>query len=125
MIITIDGPTASGKSTISRMLAKKLNCYYIYSGLLYRALAYVLMKQYGDTLDTLPNAKQEDVLAVLDPKRFTYTYNGGEKIIFKGVDITPFLKESVIDQAASIVSTNKNVRAAIDEIQRTIAKYHA
>src|SRR3989304_8563006 len=124
MIITLDGPTASRKSTIGRMLARTLNYYYIYSGLLYRALAYVLMKQYGYTLDTLSNVKQEDILAVLDPQHFEYSYNGGEKIIVGGIDITHHLKESMIDQAASIVSTNKGVRAAIDDMQRIIANEH-
>ena len=45
MIITIDGPVASGKSTVARSLAKKLNFYYFNTGLLYRAVAYLLINQ--------------------------------------------------------------------------------
>mgnify|MGYP000202085338 CR=1 FL=1 len=40
-VITIDGPTASGKGTIAQLLAKKLNWHYLESGLLYRALAFI------------------------------------------------------------------------------------
>ena len=42
MIITIDGPAISGKSTVAQALAKELGGYYIYSGLLFRAAAYLL-----------------------------------------------------------------------------------
>ena len=42
MIITIDGPTASGKSTIARTLAQQINFFYLSSGILYRGLAYCL-----------------------------------------------------------------------------------
>ena len=113
-----------GNQLLAVCSQKKLNCYYIYSGLLYRALAHVLMTQYGYTLAMLPDAKPEDVLAVLDLKRFKYCFDDGEKVIFDSINITPYLKEAVIDQAASIVSTNKNVRVSIDEMQRTIAADH-
>ena len=61
MIITIDGPVASGKSTLSRILAHKLGCYYLNSGLLYRTLSYVLITFRGYTLETLDQLKQEDI----------------------------------------------------------------
>ena len=47
MIITIDGPTASGKSTTAQLLAQKLGAFYLNSGFLYRALAYLLMRIKG------------------------------------------------------------------------------
>ena len=60
MIITIDGPTASGKSTVGRLLAKELGYYYLYTGLLYRAVAYLLMKDHGYTLDTIAHPDIKD-----------------------------------------------------------------
>ncbi len=123
MIITIDGPTASGKSTAGRSLAKKLGYYYLYTGLLYRGLAYLLMKEYGYTLDTIAHPDIKLVDTFLDPKKFVYTYDAKdrERISFEGRDITPQLKGDIIGQAASILSTNTEVRNRLNMLQRKIA----
>jgi len=124
MIITIDGPTASGKSTLGRMLAKKLGYYYLYSGLMFRALAYVLKHQYGYTKEQFERPRINEVDQILDPKRFVYTYDDQhkERIFFDGVDITPHLKAEGIDQLASVVSKNSDVREKLMNLQRSIAK---
>ena len=123
MIITIDGPTASGKSTIGRLLAKKLGAYYLYSGLLYRAVAYLLITRDGYTLTTIDTPNLKKVRALVDPSVFSYRYDdmNGDRIFFEGEDITPFLKDPMIDQAASILSTDKPVRDIINTLQRQIA----
>ena len=69
MIITIDGPTGSGKSSTARILAQKLGIYYLNSGALYRALAHLLTTHAGYTESTLHNPKPEDVIAYLNPAR--------------------------------------------------------
>lgn len=122
--ITIDGPVASGKSTIGRMLAKKLGYYYIYSGALYRALAYLLMQTKGYTTAQLHHPKMSDVLECLDPQKLIYRYDvdSQERVFFDGTDITPYLKESAIDQGASIVSTDPHVRDEINKLIRLIAE---
>ena len=124
MIITIDGPTASGKSTLGRMLAKELGHYYLYSGLMFRALAYVLKHQFGYTNEQFEQPRIDEVDQVLDPKRFVYTYDDQhkERIFFDGVDITPYLKAGGIDQLASMVSRNSAVRDKLMQLQRAIAK---
>lgn len=122
--ITIDGPVASGKSTISRMLAKKLGYYYIYSGALYRALAYVLIHNKGYTHEQLHHPEMSDVLECLNPLRLIYTYDAQsqERVFFDGIDITSHLKDSSIDQGASIVSTDPQVRDEINKLIRLIAQ---
>ncbi len=124
MIITIDGPTASGKSSVGRMLAKKLGYYYLYSGLLYRALAYLLKHEYGYDEENLTNPGADDIAQVLDSKRFVYCYSdkNPEQVFFDGRDITPELKDRSVDRAASILSTNLAVREYLNELQRAIAK---
>lgn len=124
MIITIDGPTASGKSTLGRMLAKELGHYYLYSGLMFRALAYVLKHQYGYTKEQFEQPRMEDIDQVLDPKRFVYTYDDQhkERIFFDEVDIAFHLKAGGIDQLASVVSRNGEVREKLMQLQRSIAK---
>ena len=124
MIITIDGPTASGKSTIGRMLAKDLDYYYLYSGLLFRALAYLLVNKGGYKEDNLHNPHADDVTKYLDPERFVYRYDDQfqECIFFDNVDITPHLKNHFIDKMASIVSRSKPVRQFLANLQRHIAR---
>jgi cytidylate kinase len=124
MIITIDGPSASGKSTVGRELAKQLHFYYVYSGLLYRALAYLLINKRAYKHEQLKSPTQEDITQLLDPKKFVYRYDDQERerIFFENQDITPFLKDSFIDQAASIVSTNEHVRSALRGVQHLIAR---
>lgn len=123
MIITIDGPVASGKSTVSRMLAHKLGYYYLCSGLLYRALGYLLINKYGYTLETVGNPQAEDIMSCFDSHTFLYQYapDTQERIVFEGVDITAQLKERFMDKVASIVSVNEEVRNAVTHIQREIA----
>ncbi|HLC07379.1 MAG TPA: (d)CMP kinase [Candidatus Babeliales bacterium] len=123
MIITIDGPVASGKSTVSRILAQKLGYYYLCSGLLYRALGYVLVNRYGYTLETIAEPSQEDIKHCFDPQKFSYHYDAHtqERIFFDNKDITAHLKDRFIDKIASIVSVNVRVRYAVTQLQRDIA----
>lgn len=126
MIITIDGPVASGKSTIGKLLAQKIGAYYLYTGLLYRALAYLLMKEFNYTLTSIGNPDQKKVDVLLNPDRFSYHYDeqNGERILFDGTDITSVLKNALVDQAASLVSANNQVREKLNVIQRAIADDH-
>ena len=126
MIITIDGPTASGKSTVSRILADRLSYYYICSGLIYRAIAYVLVNKYGYSPDTLMAVRTEDIAQCADTQRLQYNYDGlsQERIFFDQEDITVFLKDKFVDQITSLVSVNKHVRTAVTAIQRAIADNH-
>ena len=126
MIITIDGPTASGKSSAGRVVAKELGYYYLYTGLLYRGLAYLLMKDFGYNLESIAHPDMQKVDELLDPKKFTYRYDARdrERIFFNGSDITSYLKGDVIGQAASILSTNPEVRERLNILQRKIANDH-
>jgi len=126
MIITIDGPTASGKSTASRALADSLNFYYICSGLIYRAVAYLLVNRCGYTPEELMSLHTEDIEQCADASRLQYSYDGlsQERVFFDQEDITVYLKDKFIDKISSIVSVNKEVRQAVTNIQRTIADDH-
>ena len=123
MIITIDGPVASGKSTVSRILADKLEFYYVCSGLIYRAIAYLLVNRYGYTPETLLSVQPEDLAQCADLQRLQYNYDqlSHERIFFDQEDITVYLKDKFIDHVTSIVSVNKDVRSVVTTIQRTIA----
>jgi len=124
MIITIDGPTASGKSTIARLLAKRLKFYYLNSGLLYRAVAYLLVNNCLYKENNLLNPRPEDLQKYIDSARFLYDYDEGfkERILFDGENITPYLKTSFMDKSASVLSANKMVRDLLLKIQRVCAQ---
>lgn len=126
MIITIDGPTASGKSTVSRTLADKLEFYYVCSGLIYRAIAYLLVNRYGYTPETLVNVSHDDLKQCADMQRLQYNYDqlSNERIFFDQEDITTYLKDKFIDHVTSIVSVNKEVRTAVTAIQHALADDH-
>lgn len=126
LIITIDGPVASGKSTVSRMLANNLGYYYLCSGLLYRALGYLLINKFFYTQETIGNPRAEDIKACFDGQKFSYQYNKEtqEHIFFEDQDITVHLKERLIDKITSLLSVNEQVRAAVTTMQRDIAHNH-
>lgn len=125
MIITIDGPAASGKSSVARCLAQKLGYYYLYSGMLYRACAYVLLKHGGYAKNQIAHLKPEIVSTFFNVIRIRYTYtpHHGEKIFFDDVDITHHLKTPLIDDASSMLSENPAIRHAIGIVQHAISTH--
>ncbi len=124
MIITIDGPVASGKSTIGRALAKVLGYYYVNSGALYRALAYLLISKKNYSIEKLESPDIIDIQECVDPDRFKYHYDPiyKESITFDGVDITAYLGTSEIGNGASILSTNLAVREEINNYMRALSR---
>lgn len=127
MIITIDGPTASGKSTTAKLLAQRFGFFYLNSGYLYRALAYLLMRDKGYSLETIGDPTEPDIQTILDTKRLEYDCEsqGNPIICFDGSNITPYLKTgSQIDQASSLASAHAIVRHILLDVQRDIGKKH-
>lgn len=122
MIITIDGPVASGKSTVARLLAQHLGACYLNSGFIYRALAYLLC-EHGYTPEQLKSIAIEKVKALVDLSLLAYVYHeGSEAVQYAGQDLTTLLKTPLIDQAASCLSTVPAIRALVNELLRFIAQ---
>ena len=122
MIITIDGPVASGKSSVARILAQRFSAYYMYSGLLYRALAYSLHRDYGYTQKTISKVQQNDVDAVIARISYVYSLQTGSHVYIDHEDVTPFLKQSHVDMLASSVSVNPYVRQCVNALQHAVAQ---
>ncbi len=141
MILTIDGPTASGKSTVARLLAEQLGFTYINSGLLFRGLAYILLKktktfsrkQADFSLSILEFRKalvdKPELLEIsslekmMSPNKFHYRWvqDTGPQVYLNHQRITPFLKAPLIDQVASIIGTYRSARQLLLEYQRKLA----
>ena len=116
-IITIDGPAGAGKTTVSRMLSKKLGCVYVDTGALYRGVAYEIKRQEIDwendeVLDGF--LKHLDLNFLMEKDRLI--------LISSGMDITNFIRTPDISMLASASSAKPQVRAALLDIQRNIAK---
>lgn len=112
-IITIDGPAGSGKSTISKQVAKKLNFLHLNSGLFYRAITYYFLKNNLIQEDRLVIQLSEEVirnisLEYVDGRIFVYINSQKE-------DITDFLKTVDIDKNVSLIAGQKIIRDCINQ----------
>lgn len=122
MIITIDGPCGSGKSTIAQLLAQKLGFFYLNSGYLYRAVAYILIDRYGYDLSKLTHPNFDDVAKIIGDNNFVYFYQDGKAgIQFYEIDITDYLKSAMVSDAASLISSYEKVRNLIVPLQQKLA----
>ncbi len=121
MIITIDGPTASGKSTVAKILAQRLGFVHLNSGLLYRAVAYILVYKFGYSEFDLQDPQQSDLDQIVCSGNLVYRdVNGEAQVWYAGQDLTLFLKNFEMDNWASISSANPKVRASLMTVQRAI-----
>lgn len=121
MIITIDGPSASGKSTIASLLARQTKSFYINSGLLFRALAFSILEEKRDASTLLhdQSALDEYIKKSLD---YTFTPETGVTLYHRGRVITPFLKSPEVTSYSSVIATEPVVRQALLTYQRALAK---
>ena len=118
-IIAIDGPAASGKSTIGQRLAGALNYLYFDTGVMYRAVTLAVIQKKIDLLDEVQISRlaQQVRIDVLPPsKKDGRMYD----VILDGEDVTWDLRLPDVETAVSPVSAFPGVRAAMTEQQRRI-----
>lgn len=108
-VITIDGPTASGKGTVAQRVAQALGFHYLDSGSLYRLAALAAVRQGVPLTDDKTVA---DIASRLDI-RFI-----GEKILLSGQEVSDEIRSETAGQNASIVAALPRVREALLERQR-------
>jgi cytidylate kinase len=114
-VITIDGPTGSGKSTVSRLLAKRLDYPYLDTGAMYRVVALAL-KRAGIGLHD--EAAISKICSELDIR---FVPEGDATRVYLGKeDVTEAIREPDIDLLASNVSALEVVRSAMTRLQRKI-----
>lgn len=114
--IAIDGPVGAGKSTIARMVAKKLNIIYVDTGAMYRTVGlYVIRKG-------LNPAEFDDVRSVIDEIELDVELTEkGQLIFLNGENVTDLIRTPEISMAASNVSAVPEVREKMVNIQRNLA----
>lgn len=118
MIITIDGPAGSGKSTVASLLSNKLNFIHFNSGSLYRALTCYLYTN-GFDFSTI---KEDFPVFDLDLK--AEFINNIQHMFVNGTDFTHMLRQNEISQLSPSVSLNKSLRGIIDKCQKDFCSKH-
>lgn len=117
MIVAIDGPAASGKSTTAKMVAKKLQMTYLDTGAMYRAVTLALLRSNTDLDD------YDSVCQVVDELELDiYDQEGKTVVILDGEDVSQAIRSVPVTKNVSAVSAMKYVREAMVEIQRNIGK---
>ena len=115
-VITIDGPAASGKSSLSRELSKRIGCPWVSTGAFYRGLAYAAMQLNLD----LDNAEALYELCSSDVWSVVLSYERTQ-VFFKDENVTDKIAQESVGNVASRISHYPEVRQSLLDHQRSFA----
>jgi CMP/dCMP kinase len=128
MIIAVDGPAASGKSTIAQMLADKLGFLYIDTGAMYRAVTLAWLQAVDSWPGDRRNRSEDEILLnnLLDDIsiKLEPSPEGACKVLLNGKDVSKDIRTYRVSNQVSYVSTFKSVREKLVSEQRKIAEAH-
>ena len=117
-IITVDGPSGSGKGTVSRLLAEKLSFNYLDSGALYRVLSIAAMRRKVD----VSNKAELSLIATHMDVIFKTSAQGDFQILLEGENVTSDLRTEDTGALASEIAAYTEVRTALLKRQRLFAQ---
>lgn len=122
-VITLDGPSGTGKGTLCHLLAKQLKWNMLDSGAIYRVLAFASHKYglVGHSMEQTPIDKLTSLALSLN-LRFESLENNETKVILDGEDISQAIRSEQCGQEASTIAAIPEVRAALLERQRSFAE---
>jgi len=120
VIVAIDGPAASGKSTVARALARRLGAHYLDTGAMYRAVAVAALRE------NVPLDDEAAVARLAGGVTIEFVHAAGSPIptavLLDGADVTAAIRTPAVDEAVSAVARMPGVRGAMVAQQRRIAE---
>ena len=114
--IAIDGPAGAGKSTIAKLVSKKLSFIYVDTGAMYRAMALYLIRHGIDKTNV------DEIEKICQGAEISIEYKDGEQIvILNGENVNAFLRTEEVSNMASVSSAVPAVRKKLLSLQRKLA----
>ncbi|MDR2108859.1 MAG: (d)CMP kinase [Coriobacteriales bacterium] len=124
MIIALDGPAGSGKSTVAKLVATRLGFAYLDTGAMYRSVAWRALEEGLELNPPLPDESIQAMRRIAADEPITFGYLPGRatpsQVFINGREVTTQIRTPATDVAVSPVSAEPGVRAALTEQQRVI-----
>ncbi len=114
-IITIDGPAASGKSTVAKRIAKRLGCVFLDTGAMYRAVTLACMRADIDLRDA------DAIIAVLNSHHFEFDQT---QVKIDRWDASEAIRDPKVTENVKFIAGASAVRAKLVDLQRQFSKTH-
>ena len=112
MVIAIDGPAGSGKSTIAKLLSEYYHAIFMNTGSFYRALTYSLLQETKKDNTSIESLREEYLSKFTQNLKIDYK-NGD--IFVDGIDVSPFLRSDEVEKYVSTISSFPSVRKEINK----------
>lgn len=114
--VAIDGPAGAGKSTIAKMVAKKMGLIYVDTGAMYRAMALFFLRNGIDPKD------ENKVNSALETISVSIDFQDGEQVVLlNGENVNGFIRTEEVGNTASVTSQYPKVREKLMYLQRQLA----
>jgi len=120
MIVAIDGPAGSGKSTVAHAIAERHGLTFLDTGAMYRAVTLSCLERGVDVADASAAADVARGVRI----DFDEDAAGAQTVLLDGRDVTAQIREARIDQSVSAVASVPAVREALVERQRELGRDH-
>ena len=120
VIVAIDGPSSSGKSTIAKLVAKHFNFTYIDSGSIYRAITYIAIK---NNLIKTGNIDVVSLIDLLNNCSISFSFNSNNQNVIKidGVSVENEIRTFEISNNVSLIAEKNEIRKYVLKIQKDIS----
>jgi cytidylate kinase len=119
LVVTIDGPAGSGKSTVARLVAQKLEISFLDTGAMYRAVTLAAMQEGVDLED------ESKLLEIIDKRTFEFEAGDGRmRVLIDGEDMTAQIRGPVVTSNAKHIAVSGKVRKRMVDLQRKLAERH-
>ena len=115
--VAIDGPAGAGKSTIAKMVAKKMNLVYVDTGSMYRAMALSCIRQ------GIKAEEHEKVAQAVKDLNISLEYEDGvQQVILNGENVNAYIRTEEVGKMTSAIAAYGEVRERLVDMQQAIAR---